>query len=166
MLKNVVLPAPFGPIRLTIERSGMSKSTSLTAIRPPKTLVIPRASRMLPARSFSSGTRRPPHRVAGARIPVVQLLGALAVGDDAFGAEDHHQDQDDAKQQEVVLRDVRLAESGATDGVADGVDPLVYLRKQIEVEPLQDDRAQDHAVDIPHAAEDDHTQYDDRDVES
>ena len=35
MLKNVVLPAPFGPIRLTIEPSGMAKSTLLTATRPP-----------------------------------------------------------------------------------------------------------------------------------
>src|SRR5918998_5585004 len=166
MLKNVVLPAPLGPIRLTIERSGMSKSTSLTAISPPKTLVIPRASRMLPF-PFSSATGHPSERVTRvAAFSAAQLLGALAVGDDAFGAEDHHQDQDDAEEQEVVLRDVRLAESGAADGVADGVDPLVYLREQIEVETLQDDRAQDHAVDVPHAAEDDHAQDEDRDVES
>ena len=39
MLKKVVLPAPFGPIRLTIERSSIAKSTSLTATRPPKRLV-------------------------------------------------------------------------------------------------------------------------------
>src|SRR5919109_2277409 len=159
MLKNVVLPAPFGPIRLTIERSGMSKSTSLTATRPPKTLVIPRASRMLP---FSSATGRAPERVTGVTtLPAVQLLGALAVGDDAFGAEEHHQDQDDAEQQEVVLRNIRLAEDRATDGVADGVDPVVYLRQQVEVETLQDDGAQDLAVDVPHAAKYDHAQDDD-----
>src|SRR6266436_6539920 len=35
MLKNVVFPAPFGPIRLTIEPSGTVKSTSSTATRPP-----------------------------------------------------------------------------------------------------------------------------------
>ena len=40
MLKNVVLPAPLGPMRLTIEPSGMSKSTLRTATRPPKRLVI------------------------------------------------------------------------------------------------------------------------------
>src|SRR3712207_3833532 len=111
MLKNVVLPAPFGPIRLTIERSGMSKSTSLTAMRPPKTLVIPRASRMLatsrPARSrlarspplpFSSATRRLPERVSlVATLPAVQFLCALTVGDDAFGPQEHHQDQDYAE---------------------------------------------------------------------
>jgi len=27
MLKNVVLPAPFGPIRLTVESRGIEKST-------------------------------------------------------------------------------------------------------------------------------------------
>src|SRR5713226_728061 len=43
MLKNVVLPAPFGPIRLTIARSWIVKSTLLTATRPPKRLVTPLA---------------------------------------------------------------------------------------------------------------------------
>ena len=43
-LKNVVFPAPFGPIRPTIERAGMTRSTWLTATRPPKALVTPRAS--------------------------------------------------------------------------------------------------------------------------
>src|SRR3712207_5749156 len=104
MLKNVVLPAPFGPIRLTIERSGMSKSTSLTAMGPPKTLVIPRASRMFAARSrplpFSSATCRPRHCVSGSGVHVVQLLGALAVGDDALGPQEHHQDQDNTEQEE------------------------------------------------------------------
>ena len=39
MLKNVVLPAPLGPISETIEPRGMSKSTLLTASRPPNRLV-------------------------------------------------------------------------------------------------------------------------------
>src|SRR3712207_4577257 len=136
MLKNVVLPAPFGPIRLTIERSGMSKSTSLTAMRPPKSLVIPRASRTLPEPFlFSSATCHPAECVPlVATFAAAQFLGALAVGDDAFGPEEHHEDQDDAEQEEVVLRDIRLAERGTADGVADGVDPLVNLRQQIEVE--------------------------------
>ena len=38
MLKNVVLPAPFGPIRLTIDRFGIVKVRSLTATRPPNSL--------------------------------------------------------------------------------------------------------------------------------
>src|SRR3954452_7425158 len=40
MLKYVVLPAPFGPMIETIERSGSVNVTSLTAVRPPKDLVI------------------------------------------------------------------------------------------------------------------------------
>src|SRR2546428_13449708 len=37
MLKNVVLPAPLGPMIETIDRRGIAKSTSDTATRPPKT---------------------------------------------------------------------------------------------------------------------------------
>ena len=39
MLKNVVLPAPFGPMRLTMLPRGIVKSMSLTATRPPKRFV-------------------------------------------------------------------------------------------------------------------------------
>src|ERR1043166_4251994 len=39
MLKNVVLPAPFGPIRLTIDPLGIVKLMSWTATRPRKRLV-------------------------------------------------------------------------------------------------------------------------------
>src|ERR1700746_2208147 len=38
MLKNVVFPAPFGPIRLTISPVGTVKSTSSTATSPPNSL--------------------------------------------------------------------------------------------------------------------------------
>src|SRR5947209_15220757 len=39
MLKNVVLPAPFGPMIETIESGGISKETSLTATSPPNSLL-------------------------------------------------------------------------------------------------------------------------------
>jgi len=39
MLKSVVLPAPLGPMSETIDRSGISKEMSLTATRPPNSLV-------------------------------------------------------------------------------------------------------------------------------
>src|SRR4051812_49866703 len=42
MLKNVVLPAPLGPMSDTIDPRGMSKSTLLTAVRPPNFFVTPR----------------------------------------------------------------------------------------------------------------------------
>ena len=47
-LKNVVLPAPLGPMIATIDLCGTAKSTSLTATRPPKRFVTPLASRTLP----------------------------------------------------------------------------------------------------------------------
>src|SRR3954454_18432943 len=46
MLKNVVLPAPLGPMIETIERSGRLKEASLTAVRPPNCLVMFSASRI------------------------------------------------------------------------------------------------------------------------
>src|SRR5215210_5219848 len=116
MLKNVVLPGPLGPIRLTMERSGMSKSTASTATSPPKILVIPRASRMLAP--FSSGTGPAPYGVAARGAALVHLLRPLAVGDDPLRPEEHHYHQDDAEKEEVVLGEVDVAEGGAADGVA------------------------------------------------
>ena len=45
MLKKVVLPAPFGPIRLTIAPRGIVKSTSLTADQAAEALGHARARR-------------------------------------------------------------------------------------------------------------------------
>ncbi len=39
MLKNVVLPAPLGPMIETIERGATANEMSLTATRPPNALV-------------------------------------------------------------------------------------------------------------------------------
>src|SRR3972149_4571735 len=44
-LKNVVLPAPFGPMTLTMAPSSSVKSSALTASSPPHRLVAPVASR-------------------------------------------------------------------------------------------------------------------------
>src|SRR5687768_3607491 len=117
MLKNVVLPAPFGPIRLTMERSGMPKSTELTATRPPKTLVIPRASRMLAA-SMSLSDTGPFPRGCSLLIVLVQLLGPLSVGDNPFRPQEHHHHQDDAEDEKIVLRDVCAREHFAPNRVA------------------------------------------------
>src|SRR5437660_11510072 len=46
MLKDGVLPAPFGPIRLTVESRGIVKSVSSTASRPPNSLRSERVVRM------------------------------------------------------------------------------------------------------------------------
>src|ERR687897_2695844 len=45
------------------------------------------------------------------------------------------------------------------------MDPLVDLGQEVEVEALKGDGAEDHAVDAPHAAKDDHGEDQDRDVE-
>src|SRR5215210_7323587 len=165
MLKNVVFPAPLGPIRLTIALSGMSKSTALTATRPPKTLVIPLASRMLgvAASLLSSGTGQPRYVIV--LLTLAQLLLALAVRDYAFGSQEHHHHQQDTEEEEVVLGDVRVREQGATEGIADIVHPHVHLRQQVEVDPLHKYSAQNHAVDVPHSAKDDHAQNENGDVE-
>src|SRR5688572_33384618 len=104
MLNNVVLPAPFGPIRLTMERSGMLKSTELTATRPPKTFVIPRASRMLAA-SISLSDTGPFPRGCGLLVVLVQLFGPLSVGYYPLRPQEHHHHQDDPEDEEIVLRD-------------------------------------------------------------
>src|ERR687893_797784 len=163
MLKNVVFPAPLGPIRLTIDRSGMSKFTELTATRPPKTFVMPRASsRALWPSGSGTGA---PHRVAGAGVVVAQLLLALAVGDDALGPEQHHQHEDQAEDKEVVAGQVHVAHRRAAYRVADGVNHRAQLRQGVEVDALQHDGAEDHAVDVPHPPEHDHAKYQYGDIE-
>jgi hypothetical protein len=46
MLKNVVFPAPLGPMIETIDPTGMSIETSLTARNPPNSFVTPSAARI------------------------------------------------------------------------------------------------------------------------
>src|SRR5438552_3914036 len=43
-LKVVVLPAPFGPMSPVMQSASTSRSTSLTALSPPKRTVRPRTS--------------------------------------------------------------------------------------------------------------------------
>src|SRR5215210_677822 len=97
MLKNVVLPAPFGPIRETIERSSIVKSTSLTATRPPNRLLTLVARRMgsgagIVERLLDAGDGR-----GGGRLGAPQLGLTLGAGEDALGAEQHHQHQGQAE---------------------------------------------------------------------
>src|SRR5450759_1495899 len=66
-LKKGVLPAPLGPIRLTMDPSGMLKSTPFTATRPQNRFVTPLAERikagaisLMPAPRPRSTLRPPP----------------------------------------------------------------------------------------------------------
>src|SRR5471032_2755932 len=62
-LKNVVLPAPFGPMSPTISRSSTSSETSLSAVIPANVFVTPRASsRLIPDSSRRAARRRRPQR--------------------------------------------------------------------------------------------------------
>src|SRR5215210_2290031 len=126
---------------------------------------MPLASRMpgVAASLLSSGTGQPRYVIV--ILALAQLLLALAVRDYTFGSQEHHHYQQDTEEEEVVLGDVCVREQGAAEGIADVVCPHVHLRQQVKVDPLQEDGAQDHAVDVAHATQDDHAQNEDRDVE-
>src|SRR5437870_1822556 len=99
MLKKVVLPAPFGPIRLMIEPSGMLKSTSLTATRPPNSLRTAAAI----SRSAISGLHVV-ERLVGHTLLELEL--APGARNEAVRPEQHHDQQDHAVDPELVLRHV------------------------------------------------------------
>src|SRR5437762_13192028 len=95
--------------------SSSSKSTALSAVRPPNLLVTPRASR----RIAISGIRG-----------LGELARAAARGQNALRPEDHHEDEDEAEDHPLVLRRLELGrevgEAVAEDddaGVAELVDP-------------------------------------------
>src|SRR5437870_7391513 len=98
-LKTVVLPAPFGPIRLTISPAAIWKLTASTASRPPK--------RQVSWRTLSSGWAvvRGPDPASGAVVTTTsdwlgehlgigrlfELELTATGGEDSLGTEAHHQ---------------------------------------------------------------------------
>src|SRR5690349_228051 len=70
MLKNVVFPAPLGPMMDTIDFSGTLNVTSLTAVRPPNCFVTFLAS----STRLPLGARASPLVVAGASLVVFSSL--------------------------------------------------------------------------------------------
>src|SRR5215203_2448753 len=105
MLKKVVLPAPFGPISETIERSGIVKSTSLTAMSPPNSLRTSRATSRSVIRGVPVGVGALERDVVQRRVAHAQLHLAFvpALRDQAGRAEQHHHDDDQAVDPELVL---------------------------------------------------------------
>src|SRR6185295_9357234 len=96
MLKNVVLPAPFGPMRLTIDRRGIVKSTSLTATRPPNSFRRPTVSSrrsVICASGPCAALHVHQRLVVDTRL---DLQLAALFRDQTSGAEEHHQDDDRA----------------------------------------------------------------------
>src|SRR6266487_1505559 len=101
MLKNVVLPAPFGPIRLTTEPRGITKSTSLVATRPPNSFRTFSATRML-------SPSLPMLHVVEGRVghALVELALTSSARDQTLGPDQHRRDDDQAVDPELVLRHV------------------------------------------------------------
>src|ERR1051325_952007 len=131
MLKIVVLPAPFGPIRPTSSCCSIVRLKSATAVRPPKRMVTPRAS--------SSGivALLLRHRVLAPR----QDLPQLAAPEDTLRPRQHQRDQGDrvddhARVFVAVQHFLHHAQPLGEDG--------------------EDDRGDDRAGDRAQPAEDDH----------
>src|SRR5690606_1709701 len=91
-LKSVVLPAPFGPMRAVIALRGISRWSTSTAVRPPKT-------RRTPSTTMIGSTLGTPGRISPWWSPVDFGRGAggatsadkgqlLLVPEDALRAED------------------------------------------------------------------------------
>src|SRR5512141_2730918 len=124
-LKNVVLPAPLGPMMACTWPCSMAVETSFTAERPPKRLVRLRTSSMA---AFRLRLRPAWHRRAGGRRSndVTTQAPRPVAADDAVGHEDHQQHQDRTEHDEAVflqelqiLREPRhhqSAEQGAQQG--------------------------------------------------
>ena len=70
-LKNVVLPAPFGPMRAVIEPRWISRCSTSTAVRPPKWRLTSSTIRI------GSGLAEPGTLVVDARDRVVMLLHGI-----------------------------------------------------------------------------------------
>src|SRR5215212_11789739 len=143
MLKKVVLPAPFGPISETIEASGIVKSTSFVAIRPPnsfRTLSARRRSviAQLPIRVAAFERDVVQRRVAD---PELQLRPPPPLRDQALWSQEHHRHDDHAVDPELVLR--RLEPVPAGLGLHLGADRC----EPLDVEVAEQHPAQKNAPD-------------------
>src|SRR5262249_23056728 len=118
MLKNVVLPAPFGPISETIEPRGIVKSTSFVATSPPNSLrTCSATSRRSPSlRPFSLMRDVVERRVVHA---FVELGFASLARDQALRPQEHRRDDDDPVDPELVFRNVEARAECVVDRVAD-----------------------------------------------
>ena len=100
MLKNVVLPAPLGPMIETIALSGTAKVTSSTATRPPKIFVSPSASSTLAVRPVTSTTSSSSASVSSRALPFLR--------DQALRSQHHHDHQQEAEDAEAQLGEVEV----------------------------------------------------------
>src|SRR5437879_3116226 len=154
MLKNVDLPAPFGPMSARISPRGRSKLTSSTARTPPKALRMP-ATRSS-AGSATAALREDPEEAAGKRqherdqdraedeLPVLGVPGRRRVEDRVdrgaewtsrdrlHAAEEHHderlhrhRDGERVREDAPLEEDERPAREPAEEAGDDEGEPLV-----------------------------------------
>src|SRR5690349_8490583 len=98
-LKQVVLPAPLGPMRLTISPFCTVKETSATAAMPPKLFATLRTSSIGDLPCDWRGGR-------GSGIRETRLAAADQEAHQPIGNEDDHQDHDGAEDRELQLLEV------------------------------------------------------------
>src|SRR5688572_25446918 len=104
-LKNVVLPAPLGPMTLTMEFGSISKSRLFTASSPPKRLVTFWALRRAISSALPRGNRAARDGALGLDVLLLDVQLALyrTRRQQPLRPEAHHQDQRAAVEQQAVL---------------------------------------------------------------
>ena len=174
MLKNVVLPAPLGPMIETIDFSGMAKSTSSTRRQAAERLrdrqrledgavccasssgLRLRAS-LMPAPRRTPRARSPTPAVSPAPMPSSSSL-RLRSGSRPSG-------------RSTIMITSRKPKIPKLSSVRSKSRPtfdrqrIQHVGDQVRVRERQHDRAQDHAPDVAHPAEDDHREHEDRERE-
>src|SRR5437763_2004543 len=146
-LKNVVLPAPLGPMRPWIWPVATVRSTPSRAASPPNRLVSLRTSSRgtLPAPSEPEPERAPGPEMepgpSGRSIGGLQFHGTAPAGNDALGPVDHDDDQHRSEDEEAVL--LKARDDGADDLRHDHDDGGPHDRPPDVAHPTQHDHRQD-----------------------
>src|SRR3954452_3546207 len=156
MLKNVVFPAPFGPMSETIALAGTVNSTSSTATRPPNSLRRNSVRSSGPAASGTGDLVVVERLVVNLRVVPLRRDGGARYH--PLGPEEHDDDDDHTEDPDLVERHIEMR-------VEVAVDPRADVRKAFAVEIRQEARTDDDAGDAAHAAEDDHAEDEDRNLE-
>src|SRR5215212_2749232 len=140
MLKKVVLPAPFGPIRLTIAARGIVKSTSFVATSPPNSLRTRSATSRLPFPLLML-------RVVERRVvhAFVELGLPSRTRDQTLRPRQHHDHDDRAVDAVLVQRHLEIRPEGLVELVPD-------VREALLVQVGEERGPEHHAPNVAHAA--------------
>ena len=112
-LKNVVLPAPLGPISAVIDPRWTSRWSTLTAVRPPKLRVTPSTMRIgsgLADPGVAATSSKTPATGFGITSSAVIERHLLSRSEDALWSVARQQEQPQAHQDEAHLADVEVAQ--------------------------------------------------------